>query len=140
MVQAIIIDMIPFLTMLFLITFSFSLALYLLIKFQVEHLYASDTSGEWLIAYEDWSTLSHAVYTTFNMGMYAAWDARALKLDWQTIVVFEAFMIIVQVRVRLPPPCARLAAPTVVRAFPVRVGRSLQPAHRDHGRHAPPRP
>ena len=45
---------------------------------------------------------SPAAAASFRDELLAAWDARALKLDWQTIVVFEAFMIIVQVRVRLP--------------------------------------
>ena len=42
-------------------------------------------------------SLLHAVYTTFNMGLYAAFDARALKLNWQIVLVFEGFMVIVQV-------------------------------------------
>ena len=97
MVQAIIIDMKAFLVMLVIFTVAFSLALHILIKFQVEHLDDTDTSGEWHIAEEEWGSLLHAVYTTFNMGLYAAFDARALKLNWQIVLVFEGFMVIVQV-------------------------------------------
>ena len=97
MVIAILIDMIPFLVMLIIFTVAFSLALHILIKFQVEHLDATETSGEWHIAEEEWGNLLDATYTTFNMGLYAAFDARALKLNWQIVLVFEGFMVIVQV-------------------------------------------